>query len=420
MHVRLHALALLCAGSLVSLPAESRAATTEEELAAVRSELAETKQQLADALHTLGSFEQRLDQLEGSQTAAVPAPSGPRIPPVNIDNPAVSFVVDTALKTDTEGSGTEFGLQSGELFISAPIDPFLRGYASINGTSEEFNLEEAAVVTTALPWNLTVKGGRFFADVGRMPHWHDEQLPFVDRPPSIDRLFGGESQAEGAEVTWLAPIEHYVSLTAGVYNLIGAEANEELREEGGFDGRRNVSELTWLVHPSTYFDLTDTLNLELGATYFTVTQDNLRDLYGFDLTLRHQPGTSELYQGFEFGSEYYWNDEKSDVEIGTDPLTGDPIFDRQRFDRNGGYAYLEALLGRSYRLGVRGDYAEDPFGESNRQRTYSAYATWFPSEFHRLRFQFDQIDLDGADDDQRFTLQWTAFLGSHAHGFANR
>ncbi len=414
MHVRLHALALLCAGSLVSLPAESQAATTEEELAAVRSELAETKQQLADALHTLGSFEQRLDQLEGKQTAAVPAPSGPRIPPVNVDNPAISFVVDTALKTDTEGSGTEFGLQSGELFLSAPIDPFLRGYASINGTSEEgFDIEEAALVTTALPWNLTVEGGRFFADVGRLPHWHDEALPFVDRPPSIDRLFGGEAQAEGVEVTWLAPIEHYISLTAGAYNVIGAETNEELREEG-FEGRRNVSELTWLVHPATYFDLTDTLNLELGATYFTVTQDNQRDLYGVDLTLRHQPGTSEFYQGFIFGSEWYWNDEEAEVEVDTD------LFEREQFDRNGGYAYLEALLGRSYRLGVRADYAEDPVGETHRQRTYSAYATWYPSEFQRLRFQFDQIDVTGSNDDQRFTLQWTAFLGSHAHGFATR
>jgi hypothetical protein len=387
----------------------------------VKAELAETQKDLAGALETLQSFEQRLHQLEGGTPVAAAVPSGPRIPPVNVDNPAVSFVVDTALKTDTEGSGTEFSLQSGELFISAPIDPFLRGYASLNGTSEEgFDIEEAAVVTTALPWNLTVKGGRFFADVGRMPHWHDEALPFVDRPPSIDRLFGGETQAEGAQVTWLAPLEHYVSITAGAYNVIGAEPNEEIRDEGGFDGRRNVSELTWLVHPSTYFDLTDTLNLELGATWFTVTQGNLRDLYGFDLTLRHQPGTSDFYQGFIFGSEYYWNDEKSDVEVGTDPLTGDPIFEQQAFDRNGGYAYLEALLGRSYRVGVRGDYAEDPFGDANRQRTYSAYTTWFPSEFQRLRFQFDQIDATDANDDQRFTLQWTAFLGSHAHGFANR
>ena len=98
----------------------------------------------------------------------------------------------------------------------------------------------------------------------------------------------------------------------------------------------------------------------------------------------------------------------------------DPIFADQHAHRNGGYSYLEAFLGRRYSIGLRGDYAEDPFGAANRQRTYSAFATWMPSEFQRLRFQFDQIDATGEADDQRFTLQWTAFLGSHSHGFTNR
>jgi hypothetical protein len=423
VHLRLHLVgALLCAGPLLSVPTLGAAAAQNEELDAVKAELAETKQKLASTASALARVEQRLDQLEGAAPVApAAAPSGPRIPPVNVDNPAISFVVDAQVKDDTSGSGSEFALGSGELFISAPIDPFLRGYASLNGTSEEgFDIEEAAVVTTSLPWNLTVKGGRFFANVGRLPHWHDEALPFVDRPPSIDRLLGGETQSEGTEVTWLAPIEHYVSLTAGVYNTIGAERNEELREEG-FEGRRGEGELTFLVRPATYFDFTDTLNLELGATAATAPQDDQRDLYAVDATLRHQPGTSQLYQGFVFGTEWLWNHEKfQDVEIGTDPITGDPILGEQNARRNGGYAYLETFFGRRYSVGIRGDYSEDPFGESARQKTYSAFATWFPSEFHRLRFQVDQIDLSGADDDQRFTLQWTAFLGSHAHGFATR
>jgi len=425
--------ALLCAGSLALLPAVASATTEPDELATVRAELADTKERLADTQaklanteQALGAIVQRLDRLEANgsapaQTLAMQAPSGPRIAPVNADNPAISFVVDTTAKDDTHGSGAEFALQSGELFISAPIDPFLRGFATINGSSTDgFDIEEAAVVTTALPWNLTVEGGRFFADVGRLPHWHDEALPFVDRPPSIDRLLGGETQAEGAEVTWLAPTEHYISLTAGVYNTIGADNNQALRDNG-FDGRRGEGELTFLVHPSTYFDLTDTLNLEVGGTLATVPQNNQRGLYGVDVTLRHQPGTSELYQGFVFGTEWFWNDETfHDVQLGTDPVTGDPITGDTHANRNAGYAYLEAFFGRRYSLGVRGDYAEDPFGDVNRQRTYSAFATWFPSEFQRLRFQIDEIDPTDSEDDQRFTLQWTAFLGSHSHGFTTR
>lgn len=413
--------ALLCAAPLILHASAGLAASRDDELAAVKSELAATKHELAATRDALGKVERRLDDLESSAAAPAQALSGPRIPPVNADNPAVSFVIDTTFGTDTEETGWDFALQGGELFISAPIDPFLRGYTAIVGSTEEgFNIEEAALITTALPWNLTVKGGRFFADVGRLPHWHGEQLPFVFRPESLERLFGGETGAEGAEIAWLAPTEQFFRVTAGLYNAVGNERSEELREEG-FDGYRSPDELTWLVHPSTYFDLTDTLNLELGGTYFTVPQHDTRSLYGFDATLRHQPGTSEFYQGFVLGSEWYWNDEEfEDVEIGVDPVTGDPLLGNERFRRDGGYAYLETFFGRRYSLGVAGDYAEDLLDATNRQRTYSAFATWFPSEFQRLRFQVDQIDPSGADDDQRFTVQWTAFLGSHTHGFATR
>ena len=207
-----------------------------------------------------------------------------------------------------------------------------------------------------------------------------------------------------------------------MYNTIGADNNEALRDSG-FDGRRGEGQLSFLVHPSTYFDLTDTLNLEVGATAATVPQDNQRGLYGVDLTVRHQPGTSELYQGFVFGTEWLWNNETfHDVDTGeTDPITGDPIIDPKQHDqRNAGYAYLEAFFNRRYSVGVRADYAEDPFGDVNRQQTYSAFVTWLPSEFQRLRFQIDQIEPTDGDNDQRFTLQWTAFLGSHSHGFSMR
>jgi uncharacterized coiled-coil protein SlyX len=419
--VEIHrACALLCAAPAVWLAAPAPAAAQDDELTELRAELAATKSQLATTQDALARVERRLDELEASGAAPAQAPSGPRIPPVNVDNPAISFVVDTTLRTDTHGSGWDIALQSGELFLSAPIDPFLRGYASFVGSSDEgFDIEEAALVTTALPWNLTLKGGRFFADVGRLPHWHVEQLPFVDRPPSIDRLIPGESRAQGGELTWLAPTEHYIRITTGVYDSIGQ--TDDLPPIVGSGGSRGLGQLSFLAHPSTYFDLTDTLNLELGATFATVPDQGARFLYGFDATLRHQPGTSEFYQGLVLGSEWYWNDEKfEDVEIGIDPGTGEPILGRERFRRNGGYAYLETFLGRRYSVGARFDLAEEPVGPTDRQRTYSAFATWYPSEFQRLRFQVDQIDADRARNDQRFTLQWTAFLGSHRHGFATR
>src|SRR5205085_5100667 len=113
--------------------------------------------------------------------------------------------------------------RAAELGLSASVGPFARGYAIITGTPDGFDVEEAAIVTTSLPWNLTVKGGRFFADFGRLSTFHDHDLPFVNRPLVLDQYVGGESQADGLEVNWLVPISHYVSLTAGMYNKVGAE-----------------------------------------------------------------------------------------------------------------------------------------------------------------------------------------------------
>jgi hypothetical protein len=174
-----------------------------------------------------------------------------------------------------------------------------------------------------------------------------------------------------------------------------------------------------LLRPTTYLDLSDSWNVEIGGSFATVPDQGRRFLYGADLTVRHQPGTSAFYQGLVLGSEWLWNDEEfQDFDLDPDPLV--EVLVDKRFSRTGGYAYLEAFFGRRYSLGLRGDYSEELAGAKDIQRTYSAFATWMPSEFHRLRFQFDYVGRPDLQNDQRVTLQWTAFIGSHTHGFMAR
>jgi len=431
----------------------------QQELATTQDELAKTKSELQATKDTLNVLKQQVEAL----VAAAPSAASPglapgttaRLAPVNADNPAISFVVDTTARSNTHGNGGEpleggdgFALRSGELFLSAPIDPFLRGFATINGnTTQGFDIEEAAVVTTALPFNFTVKGGRYFADVGRLSHWHDEALPFVDRPPSLDRIIGGESRAEGVEVSWLAPTEQFIQITGGIYNSIGQQVGTELTNTFGVG---SWSELTYLAHPTTYFDLTDTLNVEVGGTYFGVPKDHDRNLYGVDVTFRHQPGTSGFYQGTTIGIEWLWNRERfanqkplfngagapllTDPTLPFNPIINPQLFGSQLNHRQGGYVYFESFFGRRFSAGLRFDYSETPSDLVNTSllylaplspnpdqiRTYSLFVTWMPSEFHRLRLQLDQIVARGEPDDQRVTLQWTAFMGSHSHGFTTR
>jgi len=126
---------------------------------------------------------------------------------------------------------------------------------------------------------------------------------------------------------------------------------------------------------------------------------------GFDVTVRHRPGTSAFYQGSVVGSEWYWNDQEFFAPGGSS----------ERFRANGGYAYLESFFGRQFSGGLLFDHAENVAGPTDRQDAYSLFVTWRPSEFQRLRLQLDQIDQIGKND-QRVWLPFAhaGFDGSEA------
>src|SRR5262245_24799963 len=74
-------------------------------------------------------------------------------------NPAIGFIIDT-VGSYSSNNGGNFELRAAELGISASVDPFVRGYAIISGSNQGgFDVEEAAIVTTSLPYNLGLKGG---------------------------------------------------------------------------------------------------------------------------------------------------------------------------------------------------------------------------------------------------------------------
>src|SRR5262249_38170852 len=224
-------------------------------------------------------------------------------------NPAIGFIVDSVGSyRDKERGNFEF--RSGEIGISANVDPFTRGYAIINGTPDGVEVEEAAIVTTALPYNLTVKGGRFFADFGRLSKFHDHDLPFVNRPTPLDEYIDGESQADGVETSWLVPLtSQYVNLTGGWYNKMGAD-NERVSN----NKPREFSEFTYMGRANTYFNLPDPHGVDLGVSdastpRVVVDQNHSRNLLDVDLTYRYTPLSEAAYRGLIWGSEFLLNSE---------------------------------------------------------------------------------------------------------------
>jgi hypothetical protein len=302
--------------------------------------------------------------------------------------------------------------------MSASVDPFVRGYAIFNGTQNGFEVEEAAIATTSLPYNLGLKGGRFFADFGRLSKFHDHDRPFVNRPHVLDQYVDGESQADGIEGSWLAPLSQYLTLTAGAYNKIGAD-NDRVDNTVP----RDYSQFTYLGRAFTFLPITDAHSVDLGATgAFTpeVKEDRgaKRSLTGVDVTYRYTPLSQAAYRGLVWGTELLVNSENRPVggfpEDGSD---ADLVFRHK--NAVGLYTYLEPRLTRRYYPGFLFEYVQaiDPgVGET---LAYSPYLTVWASEFQRIRLQYTRLEAPGQHDNE-FFLQWTVVLGSHVHSFKDR
>ena len=399
------------------------------EMESLRATVKDMQQQMQKALDRIDQLEKekaadsaKIGQVEKSVQAVQSAPS--------ILNPAIGLVLDASF--DHLGkAGSNFNFRSAELGLAASIDPYARMYSFFTGSNEGVEVEEAAAITTSLPYNLTAKGGRFFADFGRFPKYHPHELPFVNQPLSIQRMVGGESQADGAEVNYLFPTPFFLRATVGSYNKIG-----ELNEQVDNLKPRSASRFTYLGRLNTYFDLTDNHNIELGTSLAYTPSVRLqgeasggdRVLGGVDLTYRYQPLASTVYQGFTWGSEFYNNSQRFpfDVEV-SDPddpsiVTTQSVGKRRR--SYGGYSYAELKLNKNWATGFLFDYAPIVDNPSQRTLSYSPYVTWNISEFNRLRFQYSYLNnnfsADKALNGNQFFVQWTTVIGAHTHGFLNR
>ncbi len=384
------------------------------ELESLRALVKGMEQQLQKALQRIDQLEKekgttatRVDQVEKSVRAVQSAPSAL--------NPAIGMAIDATAEQRSKAGGT-FNFRSAEIGISASIDPYARGYAIFNGSRDGVEVEEAAMVTTSLPWNLQARAGRFFADFGRLAKLHPHEYAFVNTPLSLERIVGGESQADGVELSYLFTTPFFLRGTVGSYNKLGAE-NERLDNNKS----RAWSRFTYLGRLNSYFDLTDNHSIEAGTSLAYTPSIRIagdprggsRSLSGFDLTYRYQPLDSTLHQGVTVGAELFGNSERVERESGY-----------RRMFAPGGYAYAEMKLNREWSAGFLYDNAPSLASPGKKTQSYSPFLTWNLSEFNRLRFQYtygnDNVNESKADGGNQFFLQWTTTLGAHSHGFANR
>src|SRR5438093_5659148 len=382
MHARSRALALLIVFAF-GLGPLAPAVFAEEKA----SELENLKKQMLQMEEQFRQLQRQIEKLETKKIQEVEAKANAALDAskktfASQFNPAISLGIDTigSYKSNAQGfnpgngpqagarinntrpAGADFNLRSAELFISADVDPFTRAYATINASADAANndeatlaVEEAAIVTTRLPYNLTVRGGRFLADFGVLPHRHDHDLPFVDRPPSIAAFVGGEAQTNGVEVSWLAPTPFFLRASGTVGNKFGSDFRDGVSNVNS----RPIKGLTYMGRLQTYFDINDDNNVELGGSIaeapsaedVTNTGRFERRLVGMDFKYRWYPLRYGVRQSLTVAGELL-----HDVGDG-DPVNGGPrrdVFGNPvRQGAWGGYVYAEYRLSKQWRPGIR-------------------------------------------------------------------
>jgi hypothetical protein len=432
------------------------------------------KQQMQQMQQQMQQLQQKIQELEAVRTNTVPAAPAPAeaVTPEQLKqlnekvdqvveaqkkvlpgefNPAIGLVGETVFSYRSRGSGAtgsdrpggfDVWQRSVELNAASAVDPFAKAYVVANASADAatgeatFGIEEAALQTTALPWNLELKAGRFFGEFGKLGYIHDHELPVVNRPLVLAEYIGGESRSDGLQVNWLLPVEHYVSLTLGVGDSFGGDSPNP-NNVGGF---RGINGLNSWGRLSTYFDLTPDWQAEMGVsglinprTHDRGGVDGLtgaggvpatereRRLAGVDFLLRYLPLRNNQFNSFTWGTELLYSDNRFVFDPDGTPGNGDEF--NGNIGSLGLYSYMTYKFDRQWSAGFLFDYVQSAADEHDITYAYSPYVTWALSHWNQLRLQYTHTDhnvASGLKDDDAVYLQWAWIIGSHSHGWQQR
>lgn len=416
------------------------------------------KQQMLQMQQQMQQMQRKIEELEAQKTAAVPATTVPTAPaavwspsqPITVAKAGnaymnVSFdaIVDggwsTTPKVDTllnqgdhDPQQRGFSLRNAELSLDGAVDPYLKAFANIvlkvdQNNETAIELEEAFVQTSALPGNLQVKAGQFFAAFGRINATHPHTWGFVDQPLIVNRALGGDGLRNiGVQASWLAPTSVYTELMLGIFNGQGG-TTFSFRDPSNTYGRTPVNrglagigDFLFVPRVQTSFDLNDTQTLVLGTSAAFGPNDSgagaRTQIYGVDSYWKWSPVTA--HGGFPFIS---WQTEAMlrRYDAGADATVGLPAEELRDY----GF-YTQVLYG--YHLGwvagLRGEFVTGNAGANDvadillrgdRMRL-SPNLTWYPSEFAKLRLQYNYDHGQAFGDEHSVWLQLEFMIGAHA------
>jgi hypothetical protein len=387
------------------------------------------------------SLEARIDSLAVGQPQAPPARTSGAYMNIGFDGLAdfgwsSTPQVASLQPGDHDPHVRGFTIPNAELTLDGAVDPYFKGFTNIvykidpNGETG-VELEEVYFLTASLPLNLQLRGGQFFTEFGRQNPQHPHAWSFVDQPLVLNRMFGPDGlRSQGARLSWLAPTSFYTEAMVSVLNSAGGTTSSFRSEEsseihGGEPVAREVRKLQdMLLVPriTSSFELTGTQTLLVGASAALGPNnsgpDSRTQIYGADLFWKWKSATAAA--GFPFVSfqaeallRRYDAAQRPSADDPSVTLPGETLKDRG--------IYSQLLWGIKPRIvaGLRGDFVSGSnaaFDTELRAERYrvSPNLTWYPTEFSKLRLQYNYDHRQGIGSDHSLWLQFEFILGAHA------
>ncbi len=338
---------------------------------------------------------------------------------------------DPIIHAEIDPENTGINLQEIEVGFQAVIDPYFRADTFFVLRRDEFEIEEAYFTSLlGLPLNLQIRGGLRRAKFGRINLQHREVQDFVTLALPAAAFLGEHLNPIGAEFNFLLPLPWFSELSASLNSPDGLETPTFARDEDA----NNLARLLYIAHLSNFFELSDALSLSLGGSFATgsngTERGNRSNLYGVDLFAKYRPLKNNPYQEVWLQSEFMYR--QAETEEGD-------------LDDWGAYGQFIYRFAKRWNTGIRFDYVDtnDPIspleGEAvlssiaksegegeeetelglfGKELRYAAMLTFNPSEFSRIRLQYEFDDPDFSDSFHAVFLQFEYSIGAHgAHPF---
>jgi len=438
---------IACALMLGLFPVAAVAADQNERLNKLEESIKNQQQTIEEQQKTINTLKEEMHRQAGqvnppvSQVPASPKASG-LFGGSSLTNPNISVILDTFVYGSNLDNGEleqrgipgfttrglerryGFNVDSAELFIFSPVDPYFNFSTNIPVTADGAELEEAYVVTTALPEGFQVKGGKFKSNFSRLDAQHPHAWDFADialpyRAFLGDEGLGGE---KGAQLTWLPALP--------VYMLIGAEVMQGENDLlFGTDAQEGPHAFSFFVKSS--FDTGDNSTLYFGPSM----------LFGKTRNTNILPDTEVSGKSALYGMEFVWKWKPSSRKsltlqseylhlVQTGDATDQATAAVDSLERRQDGIYVQAIY-RIYRWGIGArwemlDLFNDSFKRAGVQQESGGKPSratgsleFNPSEFSRLRLQFthDRSAPDGREN-REVIAQFIFGIGAHAaHAF---